>query len=105
MWPTSLSPWHCTSPRDTGLLQDGANNSCNYILDDLINGLAKESDNNEDGENVIDKGKAKNYSDGSNDSGDTDDNDFGDGNSSGNNKDNEARRYIRRQELPTPINS
>jgi len=38
-------------------------------LDNLVNGLAKEynyNDNNKDSENVVDKGKAKNYNDGSN---------------------------------------
>ena len=81
------------SLRDTGLLEDGVNNSCNYILDDFVNGLAKES-NNEDGENVMDEGKAENYSDRSNDSDDIDDNDFGDGDSSDSNKGNKAYRYI-----------
>jgi len=70
--PTSPSPRHCPSPRDTEPPQDGANDSHNHILDDLVNGLAEESDS-EDGENVMDEGKAENYSD------DTDDDDAGDG--------------------------
>ena len=92
------------SLRDTKPLKDGANNSCNYILDDLVNSLTKES-NNKDGENVIDKNKAKNNSNGSNNSDNTNDNDFGNSNSSDSNKGDEARRYIKWQRLPTPITS
>jgi hypothetical protein len=77
------------SPCDTRPLEDGANNSYNYILDDLANGLAKESDN-KDGKNVVDKGKAKNYSNGSNNSNNTDNDDSRDGNSSNSNEGNEA---------------
>jgi len=115
--PTSSSPWHYISPRDTGLLEDRANNSRNYIPDNLVNGLAEES-NNKDGENVIDKGKAENYSDGSGDSDntdndnpgdsgsdDTDNNNFGDGNSSNSDKGNKAYGCIGRRRLPTPITS
>ena len=77
------------SPCDTRLLEDRANNSYNYILDNLINGLAKES-NNKDSKNVIDKGKAKNYSNRSNNSNDTDNNNSKDGNSSDSNKGSKA---------------
>jgi len=69
-----------------------ANDSCNYILNNIVNGLAKESNNNKDGKNVIDEGKAKNYSDGSDNSGDIDNNDSGDNNSSNNNKGNKTYR-------------
>ena len=89
------------SPRNTGPPQDRASNSCNYILDDPVNGLAKKSDysnNNKDGENIIDKGKAENYSDRSDDSGDIDNN-ASDGDSDGD-KGNEARGCV---ESPTPI--
>ena len=92
------------SPRDTKLPEDRANNSRNYILDDLVKSLAKES-NNKDGENVINKGKAENNSDGSNDSDDMDDNDFSDSNSSDNNEGDKACGYIGWQRLPTPITS
>jgi hypothetical protein len=92
--PTSPSPQHYTSPYDTRLLQDRANNSRNYILDDLIDGLAKESNNNKDSENVIDKGKAEKYSDRSNNSDDTDNDDSGDGDSSNSNEGNKARGCI-----------
>jgi hypothetical protein len=92
------------SPYNTRPLEDRANNSYNYILDDLINGLAKES-NNKDGENVIDKGKAKNYSDGSDNSDNTDNNNSGDGNSSDSDKGNKACGYVGRQGLLTPITS
>ena len=95
------------SPRDTRPPEDGANNSRNYILDDLVNGLAKESDNedSEDGENVMDEGKAENYSDGSNDSDDTDDNDSEDGDSSDSDEGSEARGCVGRRGLLTPITS
>ena len=46
---------------DIKLLQDN--------LDNLVNSLAKEynyNNDNKDSENVVDKGKAKNYNDGSN---------------------------------------
>jgi len=92
------------SPYDIRPLEDRANNSCNYILDGLINGLAKES-NNKDGKNVVDKGKAKNYSDGSNDSDDTDDDDFRDSDSSDSDKGNKARGCVGRRGLLTPITS
>ena len=82
------------SPRDTGPPQDGVNNSYNYILNNLINGLAKKSNNNKDSENIIDKGKAKNYSDRSNDSGDTDNNNSKNSNSSDSNKSNKAYRCV-----------
>ena len=82
-----------------------ANNSCNHILDNIVNGLAKENDNNKDGKNVMDEDKAKNYSNGSNNSGDTDDNNSGDSDSSNSNKGNEARGCVGRQGLLTPINS
>ncbi|XTI86891.1 hypothetical protein V2W45_1329655 [Cenococcum geophilum] len=90
--PTSPSPRHYISPYNTKPLEYRANNSYNYILDNLINGLTKES-NNKDGNNITDKDKAKNYSDGSNNSNNTDNNDFRDSNSSSSNKDNEARGY------------
>ena len=80
------------SPHDTKPLENVANDSCNYILNNIINGLAKESDNNKDSKNVIDKGKAENYSDGSDNSGDTDNDDSGDGDSSNSNKGNKACR-------------
>ena len=102
--PTSPSPRHYTSPRDTGPPEDGANDSRNYILDDLVNSLAEESDNNEDGENVMDEGKAENYSDGSDDSDDTGDDDSGDSDSSGSDEGNEARGCAGRRGLPTLIN-
>ena len=69
--------------------ENRANNSCNYILDNFINSLAKKS-NNKDSENVMDKGKAKNYSNGSDNSNNTDDNNSGDSNSSSSNKDNKV---------------
>ena len=90
------------SPHNTRLLEDGANNSYNYILDDLVNSLTKES-NNKDGENIIDKGKAKNNSDGNNNSNNTDNNNSSNSNSSNSNKGDKACRYIRWQKLPTPI--
>ena len=92
------------SPRDTRPLEDRANNSCNYILDNLINGLAKEY-NNKDSKNVIDKSKAENYSDGSDNSNDTDNDNSKDGNSSDSNKGSEARGCIGRRGLLTPITS
>jgi hypothetical protein len=52
----------------------------------------------------MDEGKAKNYSDGSNNSDDTDNGDSGDGNSSSSNKDNEACGCVGRRGLLTPIN-
>jgi hypothetical protein len=73
--------------------EDGANNSCNYILDDFVNGLTEKS-KNKDGENVIDKGKAKNYSNGSDNSDDMNNNNFGDSDSSSSDEDNKALRYI-----------
>ena len=82
------------SLHNTGPLEDGANDSRNYILDNLVNSLAKESDN-KDGENIINKGKTENYSDGSDDSNDTDNNNSGDGDSSSSDKGNEVCKYIR----------
>ena len=79
---------------NTRPLKDGANDSCNYILDNLVNGLAEESDN-KDGENVMDKGKAENNSDRSNNSNNTDDDDSNNSNSSNSNKGDEACGYIR----------
>ena len=102
--PTSPSPRHYISPYNTRLLKYRANNSCNYILDDLINGLAKES-NNKNSKNVIDKGKAENYSNSSNNSDNTDNNDSGDGNSSNSNKGNKAYRCIGRRGFLTLITS
>ena len=81
------------SPYNTKPLENKANNSYNYILGDLINGLAKES-NNKDSKNVIDKGKAENYNNGSNNSNDTDNNNSRNGNSSNSNKGNKARKCI-----------
>jgi len=78
------------SHHDIKPLKDRANNSHNYILGDLVNSLAKKSDN-KDGKNIIDKGKAENYNDGSDNSDDTDNNDSGDGDSSDSNEGNEAR--------------
>ena len=92
------------SPYNTELLENRVNNSCNYILDDLVNSLAKESDN-KNSKNIMDKGKAENNSNGSNNSDNTNDNDFGNSNSSDSNKGDEARRYIKWQRLPTPITS
>jgi len=83
------------SPYNTRPLEYRTNNSYNYILDDLVNGLTKES-NNEDGKNITDKGKAGNYGNGSNNSNNMDNNDSGDGDSSSSNKDNKARGYIGR---------
>ena len=83
------------SSYNTRLPEYRANNSYNYILDNLINGLTKES-NNKDGKNIIDKGKAGNYGNGSNNSNNMDNNDSGDGDSSSSNKDNKARGYIGR---------
>ena len=102
--PTSPFPRHCISPYNTRLLEYRANNSCNYILDNFINGLTKES-NNKDSDNVTDEGKAKNYSDRSNNSNDTDNNDSGNGNSSSSDKDNKVYGYTGRRGLLTPINS
>jgi hypothetical protein len=89
---------------NTKPLKYGANDSYNYILNDLVNGLTEKS-NNKDGNNITDKGKAKNYSNRSNDSDNTDNNDFKDSDSSSNNKDNKACRYTGQQGLLTPINS
>jgi len=80
------------SPRNTKPPENRANNSYNYILDNLINSLAKES-NNKDNKNVIDKDKAKNYSNKSNNSNNTDNNNSRDSNSSNSNKGNRARGY------------
>ena len=51
----------------------------------------------------MDKGKAKNYSDGSNNSGNTVNNNARDGNSSSSDKGNKVRGCVGRQELLTPI--
>jgi len=102
--PTSFFPRHRISLYNTRLPEYRSNNSYNYILDDFVNGLTKESDS-KDSKNVTDKGKAENYSNGSNNSNNTDNNDSGDGNSSNNDEDNEARGCIGRRGLPTPINS
>ena len=92
------------SPRDTKPLKDRANDSRNHILNNLVNGLAKES-NNEDGKNIINKGKAKNNNNRSNNSNNMDDDNSNNSNSSNNNKADEACRYIKRQGLLTPITS
>ena len=76
---------------DTGPPENGANNSYNYILDDFVNGLAEES-NNKDSKNIMDEGKAKNYSNKNDNSDNTDDNDFGNSDSSNSDKGNEAHR-------------
>jgi hypothetical protein len=78
---------------------------------DKVNGSAEKcdhSDDNKDGENVMDEGKAKNYCDGSDDSGDTVDDDAGDGDGDGgdsSDSDNgsEARGCAGRRESPTFI--
>ena len=93
--PTSSSPQHYISPYNTKLLEDRTNNNCNYILDNFINSLAKKS-NNKNGKNVMDKGKAKNYSDGSDNSDDIDNNNSRDSDSSNSDKGNKAHRYAGR---------
>jgi hypothetical protein len=102
--PTSPSLRHCISPYSIRPPEYRANNSRNYILDNLINGLTKES-NNKDGKNVIDKGKAKNYSNRSNGSNNMYNNNSRDGNSSSSDKDNKVCGCMGRQGLLTPINS
>ena len=87
---------------NTGPLEDGANDSCNYILNNLINGLAEESDN-KDGKNIINKSKAENNNNRSNDSDDIDNDDSSNSNSSDSNKGDEACGYIKWQKLLTPI--
>jgi hypothetical protein len=75
---------------------------------DKVNGLAEKcdySDNNKDSKNVMDEGKAKNYSDGSDNSGDTVNDNAGDGNSSSSDEGNEVRGCAGRQGLPTLISS
>ena len=104
IWPTSFFFWYCMSSRNTRLLEDRVNNSRNYILDDFVNGLAKES-NNKDGENIINKGKAENNSDGSNNSDNIDNDNSGNSNSSNSDEGNKAYRYIGWQGLPTLITS
>ena len=94
--PTSPSPWHCTFSCNTGPPQDRVNDSYNYILNNLINDLAEESNNNKDDENIIDKNKTKNYSDGSNDSGNINNNNSKDSDSSSSDKDNKAHRCVGR---------
>ena len=89
---------------NTGPPQDGVNNNCNYILNDLVNSLAEKS-NNKDSKNVVDKSKAKNYNNGSNNSDNIDNNDSGDNNSSNSNKNNKAYKCAGQQKLPTPITS
>jgi hypothetical protein len=96
--PTSSSFWHYISLHNTKPLENRANDSCNYILNDLVNSLAEKS-NNKDGKNVIDKGKAENDSNRSN----IDDNNSRDSNSSNSDKSNKAYRCTGRQRLPTPI--
>ena len=90
--------------RNTKPPENGANNSRNYILDNLVNSLAKES-NNKDGKNIIDKSKAKNNSNGSDNSNNTNNNNSSNSNSSNSNEGDEARRYIKWQRLLTPITS
>jgi hypothetical protein len=92
------------SSRNTKPLENRANNSYNYILNNFVNGLAKKG-NNKNGENVINKGKTKNNSDGSDDSNNIDNDDFGDGDSSNSNKSNKACGCIGWRGLPTPITS
>ena len=89
---------------NTRPLEDRANNSRNYILDDFVNGLAKES-NNKDSKNIMDEGKAKNNSDRSNNSNNIDDDDFSNSNSSNSDEGDKACRYIKWRKLPTPITS
>ncbi|XTI95868.1 hypothetical protein V2W45_1180385, partial [Cenococcum geophilum] len=75
-------------------------------LNNLVNGSAKEynyNDNNEDGENVMDEGKAENYNDRSDDSGDTDNDDARDHDSSDSNGGNEARGCVGRRGSLNPI--
>ena len=78
---------------NTKPLKNGANNSRNYILNNLINGLAEESDN-KNSKNIINKGKAKNNSNKSNNSNNIDNNNSSNNNSSNNNKGNKACKYI-----------
>jgi len=71
------------------LLQNNFNN--------LVNSSAKEynyNNNNKDGENVVDKGKTKNYNDRNDDSGDIDNDDARDGNSSDSDRGNKTYRRI-----------
>ena len=91
-------------PHNTRPLEDRANNSHNYILDNLVNSLAEESDN-KDNKNIINKGKTKNYSDRSNNSDNTDNNDSRDSNSNDSDKGNKTCGCIGRQGLLTPITS
>ena len=78
------------------------------LLQDKINGLTKEynySNNNKDSKNNVDKGKAENYNNRSDDSSDINNNNFRDSDSSNDNKGNKAYKYIGQQESPAPINS
>ena len=101
--PTSPLLYQSSSSRDIGLPQDN--------LDDLVNGLAEEynhNSNNENGENVVDEGKAKNCNDRSNGSGDTDDDDARDGDSSNSDssdsdKGNKAYGYTGRRRSLAPV--
>jgi hypothetical protein len=90
------------SSYNTKLLENGANDSYNYILNNLVNGLAKKSDN-KNSKNVINKGKAKNNSDRNDNSNNTDDNNFKDSDSSNSNKSDKAYRCTEWQKLPTLI--
>lgn len=92
--PTSPFLQQPSSSRDIGPPQD------------KVNGPAEKcdhSDDNKDGENVMDEGKAKNYSNGSDDSSDTVDDNAGDGDSSDSDNGNEARGCAGRRESPTFI--
>ena len=81
------------SPYNTKPLEDRVNNNCNYILDNFVNGLTKESDN-KNSKNVIDKGKAENNSNKSNNSNNINDNNSNNSNSSNSDEGDEARKYI-----------
>ena len=76
------------------------------LLQNKVNSLFKKcnhSNNNKDSKNIVDKGKAKNYSNGSDNSGNTVNNDVGDGDSSNSNNSNEAYGCVGRRESPTFI--
>jgi len=51
----------------------------------------------------VDEGNAENYNDGSNNSSDIDNNDFGDGNGSDSDKGNEAYRCVGRRDSLAPV--
>ena len=77
MWPTSPSLQQSSFSYNIGPPQDN--------LNDLVNSSAKEynyNNDNKNGENIIDKSKAKNCNNRSDGSGDIDDNNAGDGDSS-----------------------